>query len=988
VRSSKQEQIHASIVSTLLALMDGMDGRGQVIVIGATNRPDSIDPALRRPGRFDREFYFPLPNTEARRAILDIHTKGWEPPLPPEFKNELAELTKGYGGADLRALCTEAALNAVQRRYPQIYKSNEKLLIDPKTISIGPKDFMISIKKMVPSSERATSSGASPLPRGVEPLLRLPLGEIKTALNDVLPRKKKLTALEEAQYEENEDVSGFKTERMQQEFERSRMFRPRLLIRGAPGMGQQYLASAVLNHFEGVHVQSFALPSLLEDSTISPEATVVRLFSEVKRHKPSVIYIPNVQLWYDTVGTAVISTFLGLLRSLPPTDPILLLGILESELHEVNESMLRDLFGYSKKSRFDLTSPGNSERRDFFDTLIEYIKTTPNEFPDPENRKKRKLEILKPAPAPAVKAPEPPSKEEQKIQKKKDRQTLNMLKIRIQPIMDQMKKYKKFRTGVIDENQIRYLYDEEDPGTVSSDLPVELRSRATFRPYEKDKDAHGEAGLKEVATDKFFYNIELVTIEKRLSNGYYKRPKDFLADVKRLAKDAKNTSDQDRLLRANELLANVEVDIGTIEAAEPALVAECENVYVRELQREKETLEKAQRAAEAEGLMAPPMNMNIAHGFSGPSTNMSSGPVILGEPLPAGRPAIPQYPITPLRPGPSQISSLTNGSVDPNDLNDLRPRSNGSSHPSNGDMDIQMGNTDDPSPPDRETQSSSFGQSAQPRPIHSYTAPSLHLRQQSGMSQPLSQKSAMTPMAPGSQAQDYINDASTTTGSKKTSDPSSGPQQFNTQSTNGIVRHSGPDLSLYPVTEDGQMPDTQNESENSTQLATGARTDQPDPASQGSAHNSSQSQRNSNSQPTGSQPPVPAFDAPPRPEQRSSIHNLVNTEEIHPTLTLDSIFINRLHDDITQGTSGFSVEQLEQVNTAMMECVWRMRSDWNRNRVGNAVRTTFEDCVADMRDVGQGFGEPSMHWGIGPGAGMGMAMAGEDRRGSQSGLHP
>src|SRR6201994_3922749 len=113
VRSSKQDQIHASIVSTLLALMDGMDGRGQVVVIGATNRPDNVDPALRRPGRFDREFYFPLPDQKARRAIIDIHTKGWDPPLQPQFKDQLASLTKGYGGADLRALCTEAALNAV-----------------------------------------------------------------------------------------------------------------------------------------------------------------------------------------------------------------------------------------------------------------------------------------------------------------------------------------------------------------------------------------------------------------------------------------------------------------------------------------------------------------------------------------------------------------------------------------------------------------------------------------------------------------------------------------------------------------------------------------------------------------------------------------------------------------------------------------------------------------------------------------------------------
>lgn len=75
---------------------------GQVIVIGATNRPDAIDPALRRPGRFDREFYFPLPNLEGRRKILDIHTSGWTPPIEESFKDELAALTKGYGGADLR----------------------------------------------------------------------------------------------------------------------------------------------------------------------------------------------------------------------------------------------------------------------------------------------------------------------------------------------------------------------------------------------------------------------------------------------------------------------------------------------------------------------------------------------------------------------------------------------------------------------------------------------------------------------------------------------------------------------------------------------------------------------------------------------------------------------------------------------------------------------------------------------------------------------
>jgi SpoVK/Ycf46/Vps4 family AAA+-type ATPase len=169
VRSSKQDQIHASIVSTLLALMDGMDGRGQVVVIGATNRPDAVDPALRRPGRFDREFYFPLPSLPAREKILGIMTKGWDGwdgEKGVQNVKGLAELTKGYGGADLRvsscfssvimdhrltslqALCTEAALNAVQRRYPQIYKSDDRLLLKPESIEVGLRDFMISIKSL------------------------------------------------------------------------------------------------------------------------------------------------------------------------------------------------------------------------------------------------------------------------------------------------------------------------------------------------------------------------------------------------------------------------------------------------------------------------------------------------------------------------------------------------------------------------------------------------------------------------------------------------------------------------------------------------------------------------------------------------------------------------------------------------------------------------------------------------------------------------
>lgn len=267
VRSSKQEQIHASIVATLLALMDGMDGRGQVIVIGATNRPDSVDPALRRPGRFDREFYFPLPSQAARRAIINIHTKGWDPPLKEEFRDQLAEITKGYGGADLRALCTEAALNAVQGTFPQIYMSDKKLIIDPSNIKVMAKDFMISANKIVPSSERSAASGAVPLKKDVEPLLRGSLDRLQKEIDKAIPRKRKATALEEAMYDDRDDEFGFERENMQRHFESARIFRPRLLIKGLQGMGQQYLGGALLSKLEGLHVQNMGLSTLMSDST-------------------------------------------------------------------------------------------------------------------------------------------------------------------------------------------------------------------------------------------------------------------------------------------------------------------------------------------------------------------------------------------------------------------------------------------------------------------------------------------------------------------------------------------------------------------------------------------------------------------------------------------------------------------------------------------------------------------------------------------------
>ncbi|CAE6423784.1 unnamed protein product, partial [Rhizoctonia solani] len=317
VRSSKQDQIHASIVSTLLALMDGMDGRGQVVVIGATNRPDAVDPALRRPGRFDRELYFGLPNLDARKRILEINTngwKGWSGQEGVEHLQRLAEVTKGYGGADLRALCTEAALNAVQRRYPQIYKSSERLLVDPKTIEVQPRDFMVSVKKLIPSSARSTSSHASPLPQHLRPLLQPALDTVVATLEKSLPNSKKRNTLEEAEWEYDDADGGWEREMISQ------------------GMGHSQVGAAVLHFLEGFHVQSMDLATLVGDSTRTIEAGIVQLFVEAKRHKPAVIYIPSLLGWCHAVPETARLTMKAMLDSIASTDPILVLAICDGDL--------------------------------------------------------------------------------------------------------------------------------------------------------------------------------------------------------------------------------------------------------------------------------------------------------------------------------------------------------------------------------------------------------------------------------------------------------------------------------------------------------------------------------------------------------------------------------------------------------------------------------------------------------------------------------
>jgi ATPase family AAA domain-containing protein 2 len=133
------------------------------------------------------------------------------------------------------------------------------------------------------------------------------------------------------------------------------------------GMGQQYLGAAILHHLEKTHVQSFDLATLMGDSARvippqflyslqTPEAALVQLFVEVKRHKPSVMYVPNMDLWFRTISDAARETFMTLIRGISPSDPILLLGIVESPLSELDPD-LKAIFGYSLQNRIEVTSP-------------------------------------------------------------------------------------------------------------------------------------------------------------------------------------------------------------------------------------------------------------------------------------------------------------------------------------------------------------------------------------------------------------------------------------------------------------------------------------------------------------------------------------------------------------------------------------------------------------------------------------------------------
>ena len=369
VRSSKQEQIHSSIVSTLLALLDGLDDRGQVIVIGATNRIDNIDPALRRPGRFDREFLFNLPPKEARKDILMIHTKSWNPPPSVRLVNLIAEKTVGYCGADLKALCAEATLRALRRIYPQIYSSTDKLLLDLNQISIIEEDFLRATKEIVPCSFRSSVVNVSSLADEFTPLLQGELDKIMEIVHDIfVPKSAYKIELKKSGETKIENSKFFVSE----DFLQFKIFthRPRLLLFGKEGMGQGILSSAVLSTLERFPMFSLDLASIyMNISSHSLEECIVQAFQEAKKKSPSIIYIPNIDSWWSVATNSLKLVLVNLLNDLDPSVPILLFSNCISSFNEIDPT-LQNVF----TSSHELREPKEKERKGFFHKLLDIIK--------------------------------------------------------------------------------------------------------------------------------------------------------------------------------------------------------------------------------------------------------------------------------------------------------------------------------------------------------------------------------------------------------------------------------------------------------------------------------------------------------------------------------------------------------------------------------------------------------------------------------------
>ncbi|KAG5330466.1 ATAD2 protein, partial [Acromyrmex heyeri] len=283
VRSSRQDFVHASVVSTLLALMDGLDNNSEIIVIGATNRIDAIDPALRRPGRFDKELYFPLPCYSARKEILSVHIKSWKQKPAQKFLANLASKTLGFCGSDLQALCAEAVMCSVRRNYPQIYNSKFKYHINERHLKVEKEDFLKARQNIVPASHRVIVAPIKSLSFRIQPLLHEDLSGILLRLQTLCPTGM-LTS---------DNITG-------KAMSKSNSC-PRILLCGEDDSHTRHLGPALLHTLEHLPCHILDVTTLFEETGKAAEEAMIQKIKTARRTLPALLYMPGILTWWDLV---------------------------------------------------------------------------------------------------------------------------------------------------------------------------------------------------------------------------------------------------------------------------------------------------------------------------------------------------------------------------------------------------------------------------------------------------------------------------------------------------------------------------------------------------------------------------------------------------------------------------------------------------------------------------------------------------------------
>ncbi len=267
-RENVQGEVEKRVVAQLLALMDGLEARGQVIVIGATNLPNLLDPALRRPGRFDREIEIGIPDVTARREILEIHTRG----MPLEADVDLARLaavTHGFVGADLQALCREAAMTTLRGVIPEIDFGSDELPYDLLlSLTVPMADFLSALAEVEPSAIREVFVEVPDIPWEAVG----GLADIKRELRDAVA-----WPLEHGDLLRHAGLRPVKG----------------ILLYGTPGTGKTLLAKAAASQ-SGVNFISIKGPALLSMYVGESERAIREVFKKARQAAPCILFFDEI----------------------------------------------------------------------------------------------------------------------------------------------------------------------------------------------------------------------------------------------------------------------------------------------------------------------------------------------------------------------------------------------------------------------------------------------------------------------------------------------------------------------------------------------------------------------------------------------------------------------------------------------------------------------------------------------------------------------